>query len=104
MRRLELRPSDIGGSMKDLALQIAEVDHVEVDEADRSDSGGCKVERGRRPEPSCADAKHASGFQLLLPLQPDFRHDQMTAVAADLVMRKGDRRTAGDRWDDADRV
>ena len=62
-----------GGAVQDLALQVAEVDGVEVDDADGADAGRGQVHRHRRAEPAGADAQHLGGLQLLLPLHPDFR-------------------------------
>ena len=72
--------------MDDLPLQVAEVDDVEVDDADSADAGGREVHRCRRAESAGADAQHAAGLQLALPVDADLRHDQMPAVAFDLVV------------------
>ena len=44
---LRLGPADIGGAVDDLALQIGLVDHIEVDDAQRSDTGGGQIEQRR---------------------------------------------------------
>src|SRR5437879_2491784 len=62
-RRRQLRSSDVGGAVKNLALQVAEVDDVEVDEAERSDAGGGEIHRDRRAKAACADAQHLGRFQ-----------------------------------------
>ena len=51
----------------------------------RADAGGGEIHRGRRAEPARADAQHLRGFQLALTLDADLRHDQVAAVALDLV-------------------
>ena len=73
----------------DLALQVGEVDDVEVDDAERADTGGGQVQRQRRAEAAGADAQHARGLQLLLALHADLGHDQVARVAQDLVVGEG---------------
>ena len=85
-RRLELGPPHIRRAVDDLALEVAEVDHVEIDDANPSDTGGGQIHRDRRAEPAGADAEHAGSLQLQLPLHADLRQDQMTAVASDLLI------------------
>ncbi len=49
---LALRPAHVGGSVDDLPLQVRRIDDVEVDEAERADSGGGEVEAPRgEPNP-----------------------------------------------------
>ena len=74
--------------MEDLALQVALVDDVEVDEADAADAGRGQVERGGRAEPAGADQQHAAGLQPALPVDPDLGHDQVARVAGDLLARQ----------------
>ena len=52
----------------------------------RADAGGGQVHRRRRSESARADAEHAAGLQLALPVDADLRHDQMPAVALDFVV------------------
>ena len=69
-----------------LPLQVAEVDDVEIDDADAADAGGGEIHRGRRAEAAGADAQHLAGLQLALPVHADLRHDQVPAVALDFVV------------------
>ena len=85
-RRFDLAPSDVGRAVENLPLQVAEVDDVEVDEAERADAGGRQVERRRRTEPAGADADDARLLQLPLTLDADLRNDQVAAVALDFVV------------------
>ena len=80
--------ADIRRAVNDLPLQVAEVDDVEIDDAERADAGGGEIHRRRRAEPARADAQHLGGLQLALPLDADLRHDQVPAVALDLVARQ----------------
>ena len=77
----ELRSADVGGAVDDLPLEVAEVDGVEVDEAERADAGRGEIERRRRSEPAGADAQHARRLQPPLPFLADFGQQQVTAVA-----------------------
>src|SRR5688572_18547988 len=112
--------------MDDLPLQVAEVDDIEVHDADPADAGSREIHRRRGAETAGTDAQHAARLQLALPVDADLRHDQMPAVALDLVVGQlreiarldalvvrlkadatyvfGRRRAAGDRRDDAHRV
>ncbi len=86
LRRLELRLPDAGGAVQHLALQVALVHHVGVDDAEASDAGGREVERERRPEPAGADQQHARGLEPALTLEPDLGQDQMPPVAHQVVL------------------
>ena len=47
LRRLHLAHADISIDVQDLALQVAAVDDIVIDETDRAHSGRREVERGR---------------------------------------------------------
>jgi len=104
--------ADVARVVENLSLQIAHVDDVEVDEAERADAGRREVERSRRSQSAGADAQHLRGFELSLARVPDLRHDQMPAVSPHLVVRERGRlgwrdrlrQAAGDRRHDAERV
>ncbi len=83
--------------MQDLPLQIAEIDHVEIDEADAADAGGREIQAQRRAETAGADEQHARGLEALLPVHADLGHDQVPAVAGDLLLRKRGGRGIGNR-------
>ncbi len=112
LRGIELRAADVRRPVQNLPLQVAEVHDVEIDDADRADAGCGEIHRDRRSQAAGADAEDLRGLELLLPQHADFRQDQMTAVALEIVLgelRKGRRRfrrrrAARDRRDDADRV
>src|SRR4029078_4668144 len=93
-RRLQLRPSDIGRAVQDLPVQVAEVDGVEVDDAEAADAGGGEIERGGGAGGARADAQHACRLQPPLTVDAHLRHDQVPAVALDFFRRqlgRGDR-------------
>ena len=76
--------------MQNLSLQVTEVDDVEIDQAEGADASRGEIHGGRRSQPARADAQHLGRLQLPLSLHADLGHDQMPAVAFDLVV--GERR------------
>ena len=109
-RRFELPPPDVRRAVDDLPVEVARVDGVEVDDAELADARRGEIHGGRRPEPAGADADHAPRLELALPVHPDFRHDEVPAVALDFLARQlrrlvhGRIRPARHRRDDADGV
>ena len=90
---VELRAADVFGGVDDLALQVAGVDDVEVDQAEGADAGRGEVEGERRTEPAGADAEDFGGLELLLALHADFGQDEVARVAGEFVvgeLREGD--------------
>ena len=84
LRRVELRLSHVFGAMHDLALEVRLVDDVEVHDAETAYPRRRQVHAQRRAEPASTDTQHAGRLELLLPLHPDRREDEMAAVALDL--------------------
>ena len=105
LRRLQFRPPDIRRRVQNLPLQVAEIDDVEVDQAEGADAGGGEVHRDRGSESTGADAEHFRGLQLPLTVDADLRHDEMPRVALHFVvgergrfaLGKGVRPLFGDR-------
>ena len=91
-RALRLGPADIGLAVDDLALQVGLVDHVELDDADGAHPCGGQVQQRRRAQPACADDQHLGVLQPFLPVHPQVRDDEVTAVARDLFTRQFGRR------------
>ena len=83
---VDLELADGGGGVDDLALQVAGVDDVEVDQAERADAGGGEVERERRAEAAGADAEDLGGLELLLAFHADLGQDEVARVAGDLFV------------------
>src|SRR5207248_5649953 len=71
--------------VKDLPLQVAEIDHIRVDDAERADTGGREVVRGRGSEAARSDEQHLAVQKLLLAGVRDFGNQQVTRVALRLV-------------------
>ncbi len=82
---VELLAADVFGGVDDLALQVAGVDDVEVDQAEGADAGGGEIEGERRAEAAGADAEDARGFELLLALHAHFGQDEVARVAGEVV-------------------
>src|ERR1700691_1807011 len=83
---IELLAPDVAGAMDDLALQVGEVHYVEIDQPDASDTGGGQIQTQRRAKPAGSHQKNFGGLQLELTFGADFGHDQVPAVAQDLVL------------------
>jgi hypothetical protein len=56
---LQLGASDVRAPVQDLALQVAQVDGVEIDEPDAADPGGREIERERRAQAAGTHHQHA---------------------------------------------
>ncbi len=84
----QLQPADVLRAVDDLPLQIGVVDHVVVDQAQAADAGRGQIHRQRRAKAARADEQHRRRLQLLLPAHTHFGHDQMAAVALDLLVRQ----------------
>ena len=78
------------GRVDHLALQVGEIHHVEIHQADAPDAGGGQVQAERRAQAARAHQQDLGGFELLLPLDPHFRDDQVAAIAQDLIVRERD--------------
>ena len=86
-RRLDLVLTDVVVVMDDLALQIRELDDVEVAEHQMADAGGGQIHGHRRSQSAHADNQHARGQQLLLALASDLREQHVAAVTRFLLGR-----------------
>ena len=74
------------GGVDDLALEVGQVDHVVVDDADRAHAGRGQVERRGRAQPAGAQQQHLCVQQLHLALDADLRHEQVARVALALLV------------------
>src|SRR5580704_13454237 len=83
---LNLGPADVAGRKRNLALEIGEVDHVKIDDAQPPDSSRGEIESKRRTETTRADHEHLCLSELELPLHANFGHDQVAAVALNLLL------------------
>src|SRR5664280_448609 len=67
--------------VRDLPLQVGEVDAVAVDERDAADAGAAKIERDRRAEPAGADDEHTGREQPALAVDADVVEQDVARVA-----------------------
>ena len=58
--------------MRDLALQVGEVDLVVIGQRDAPDAGAAEVQRHRRAKPAGTDDQRVRRQQALLPFDADF--------------------------------
>ena len=77
--------------MQDLALQVAGVDLVHVDDADRADACGGEVQRGGRTETAGTEHQHLAVEQLDLAGDADLGQQQVALVAVALIGGQHDR-------------
>ncbi len=86
--RLRLGASHILGGMQDLAVQVGDVYHVKVNEAQGAHSGRGQVQAGGRAQPASPDEEDARLQELPLPLTAHIGQDDLTAVAPYLFFRE----------------
>ena len=92
---VDLGHADAGGGVDDLALQVREVDHVVVDDADGADPGGGQIHRYRRAEAAGADHQHPRAEQPRLSGAADLAEQDVAGVAMNLVVGEGRDRGGG---------
>src|SRR6266571_2431008 len=85
---LALGLANITGAKRDLTLEIREIHNIEINQTELAHARGRKIQAQRRTEPSRADEQHLGVFQSELPVHPNFRHDEMAAIAQNLLFGK----------------
>ena len=85
---LNLGPAHVGGGKRNLALQIGEVDDVEIDDSQPPHAGRGQIKPQRRAQSARADHQDFGLGELELPLHAHFGHDQVAAVALNLFFRQ----------------
>ncbi len=80
-RAVDFGASRVGRAVRDLALKVVDRDDIIIDDADRSDAGGGKIEQQRRAEAARAYDQHAGRLQFLLPLSANFAQNEVPLVA-----------------------
>ena len=83
-RGFGLRPSDGGGSVENLPLQIGQIDQVGIHNADGADAGSREVERRRRSETSRPHQQDPGARETLLSREADLAQRQMARVTNQL--------------------
>ena len=89
---LDLGPAHVRHAVDHLALQVAQVHVVVVDDAQGAHAGGGQVEQGRRAEAAGADHQDLGVLEAALADRADLRNDQVPGVALHLVRRQVRRR------------
>ena len=83
--RFDLGLAHPGGAVDHLALQIAVVNHVEIDNAQAAHTRRRQIEQQWRTQAAGANAKHRSGLEALLPLHPNLGKDQVPGKTGHLI-------------------
>ncbi|TKS58784.1 MAG: hypothetical protein EWM73_03412 [Nitrospira sp.] len=83
--RLYFWHADRGCGVKDLPLQVREIDDITIDQTDGADTGGSKIESGRRAKPTGADEQDFRLTQLHLALAAYVAEYNLTAVPLNLL-------------------
>ena len=81
---VELAAANVLGGVDDLPLQIARVNHIEIDETESADAGCGQIQRKRRAQTARSHAEDARGLQLLLALHAHFGQDEVARVAGEI--------------------
>ena len=86
-----LGAAEIAHAVKHLALQIRQLDHVGIKQAEATDTGGGQVKRGWRTKAAKPDQEDAGRLELQLPFLPHFGQPQMATVTFRLRRAQGGR-------------
>ena len=92
---IDLLAADVLGEVDHLALQVGEIDDVEIHQADVADAGRGEIEAERCAEAAGADQQDFGGLQLELAFHADFGDDQVARVTENFVFRKRQSRCSG---------
>ena len=76
-RAVDFLAADIAGAVQDLALEVREIDGIEINEANPADAGGGKVESDRGAESARSYTENAGRLDPFLPLEGDLGHDEV---------------------------
>src|SRR5437868_3286952 len=90
-RQVSLRISLIAFAEERLAMQIADLDHVIVDDRQSAHARACKRRYDRAADPPCADHRDGRGFQLALPHAADLRQHDVPRITFELPVGEGHR-------------
>ena len=85
-------PADVARPVKNLALQIRNIDSIGIDQTERADSRRREIERGRRTEPARADAQDARRFDAALPSALHLGQEKMPRVTREILAAQRDLR------------
>jgi hypothetical protein len=74
--------------MQYLALEVGEVDRIELDEPQRADASRRKIERNGRPKTTGTNEEHTRPLKCTLAAFSDLRKENVAAVANELLSRE----------------
>jgi hypothetical protein len=85
--RVDLGAPELGGRVQMLAVQVAELDDIIIDDADkaaRSGTDACAHELGQHDtaEPASADHEHAGASECVLRIHSEAGQGQLTGVTS----------------------
>jgi len=84
--RIDLAQADTVRVMDDLALQVGQVDGVEIRQMQLADPGRRQVQRHRRAQAAEADDQGATVFQAQLAVDVDLFQQNLSAIAQQLLV------------------
>ena len=85
-RAVNFFTADIARAVEDLALEVGEVNGVEIDKPDASDTRRRQIHGDRGAETARSDAEDAGGLEPLLSLEGYLGHDEVARITGDLVI------------------
>ena len=78
--------------MNDLALQVGQIDRVEVRQMQLTDAGGRQIQRNRRAETAETDDQYAAFFESQLAVDVDVLQQNLPTVAQQFLIIQHGRR------------
>ncbi len=97
-RRVDLGRTDAVGVVDDLALQVGQVDAVEIRQVQFADTGGGQVQGHRRPQATQADNQYPAVFQAQLAVDIHLLQQDLPAIAQQLLVVQHDMHPRLMRW------
>jgi len=86
-RLFEFAAADVFCSVKDLPLQIGEIDAIEIDEPKLSHTSCRQIERSRGAQTAGANAKNARDLKPLLSFSSHFGHNEVPRIPLQFLLR-----------------
>jgi hypothetical protein len=72
--------------VKNLPLQIGEIDTVEINKPKSSHTGCCQIQRSRRAQTAGANAQNTRCLKSFLSLSGHFGHDEVPRIALHFLL------------------
>ena len=87
-RRFDLGLTDAVAVVSNLALQVAQIDLIEIGQVQFAHTGRGQIQGHRRAQPAEADDQHTALLEAQLPGDIDLRQENLPAVAQQVVVRQ----------------